>query len=642
MVGTQEVVVEQSHEPLKQPQSKIAILNFRSQHSLEILDSCRNQGVSADVLPFDVLAGELEGYSGIVFSGGDGSVYDVGSPRPDPRIYELNKPIFGICYGAQLIAQEFGGQVVPGHVSEFGQHTITKASKEPASVVFAETQATQEVWMNHGDRITGVADDWEVTSHSENGMVASFSSPDSKYIGVQFHPEVQGEGRTVGAEDMWARYLFDVVKVEPDFEPESIEKRIDRIREQVGDRQVLAFLSGGVDSTVMAALLAKALPPEQIYAVHVDHGFMRDGESDEVVEALTAMGVKVHHMDASEYFLRSSTMLKGKRTGILRRTVDPEEKRSITGDAFIRFQKRAAKKLGLRDDYVLAQGTIRPDRIESGSHGTTTIKSHHNDTALARAMRALGRVIEPLDDLYKPGVRAVGRALGLPDALIKRQPFPGPGGIVRILCRDNSEITPEEVKDLKKTARSLGKVASGTMGVTVIPVRSVGQRAEGRSYGQTVVVTGVGTWDEKFSLSKRITGSSKDINRVAYAFGDKIDEPYITNVTKTMPDRRSAKLWRKADKIVREELTKAGLDDLLQQVPVVLLPSGIDKAKKRSVVVRPFSTINYVTGTAPQPGTEYMPEDVLNVIVERLLAIKGISRVLYDMTNKPPGTTEWE
>ncbi len=620
----------------------VAILNFGSQHTLEIYDSIRNQGVHAEVLPYDTPASELAGHAAVVLSGGDSSIYNREAPRPDPAVLELDMPLMGICYGAQLLAFELGGNVIPGEQSEFQQHKIRRTNAKKEAVVFAPLQDEQAVWMNHGDRITQVPESWEVSAESENGMVAAFHSPDNRIVGLQFHPEIHGEDRTENSADIWARFLFDVAKIEPSFEPEDLETRVTRLKTEIDGRHVLAFLSGGVDSTVMAALLAQAVPAEQISAVHIDHGFMRENESDEVILALTAMGVNVKKYDASEFFLGATTVIDGVETSPLREVASPEIKRKIIGDAFIRYQELLAQELGLPDDYVLAQGSIRPDLIESGSHGTVTIKSHHNDSPLARQLRLDGRVVEPLADLYKPGVRALGRALGLTDALVERQPFPGPGLAIRILCSEGmlSELATDE---LYEAARTLGGFTATLAGITVTPIRSVGQRGEARSYGRTVVLSGDPDWPYLMDLARDISQANADVTRVTYAFGEIMPESVTTLLTPTMLGVDVARQLRQADSIVRQELTKANLDLLLQQVPVILLPSGIDKPGLRSIVIRPFLTSNFMTGTPAQPGTEAMPVPVLARVVQRLSTeVTGIGRVLYDLTGKPPGTTEWE
>jgi GMP synthase (glutamine-hydrolysing) len=630
------------------PMTPAVILNFGSQHTLEIQDAMRDQGVDCVVLPYNTPANQLVGYKAVVLSGGSESVYDPNAPKPDPGLYDLQVPILGICYGAQLLAKQAGANVLPGKQSEFGQHVI-KRMQGGSSIVFTTQESQQIVWMNHGDGIHDMPSGYVVDAQSNDGMIAAFRSNNNKRIGVQFHPEVMGNGRTQLGSDMWARFLFDVAKIEPTFEHASLQQRIDQLAKVIGGKQVLAFLSGGVDSTVMAALLAKATKPDQIFAVHVDHGFMRSGESAEVQEALSRMGVKIHNLQASEFFLNATTSINGHQTLPLHQATDPELKRKIIGDAFIQFQKVAATDLGLKDDYLLAQGSIRPDLIESGSHGTVTIKSHHNDSPLARELRAQGRVVEPLADLYKPGVRALGRALDLPHDLVSRQPFPGPGLAIRILCATGFELAAgsksydQMMQPIKSLVHRLGKFASDTINTTVIPVRSVGQRGDARSYGQTVVLSGQQNWPDLMKLSAAITASERDVTRVTYAFGEPIKFRHSSLLTRTMPGRQAADQLRIADAITRHELTNAGLDAILQQVPIILLPTGITSRNKRSIVLRPFLTTNYMTGTPAVPGSDQMPLPVLHKIVSRILGeVPGISRVLYDLTPKPPGTTEWE
>jgi GMP synthase (glutamine-hydrolysing) len=627
-------------EVLQPPEDAVAVINYRSQHTLEIKDAVERHGVRADVYPYDVDPQQLEGYKAYILSGGDQSVYDRDAPRLNPAF--LKKPVYGICYGAQLIAHHQGGKVKHGGSSEFGRHRIRRVDGIDTLGVMAGSGQSEQVWMNHGDEIKKLPRSFKASAISEGGKIAGFISDDKKVVGVQFHPEVNG---TEYGDDLFARFLFDVAKVKPTFETKGVEQRIDEVRTQIGTKHVLMFLSGGVDSSVMAKLIQAGVPKEQIHAVLIDHGFMRLGEAEKVQKDLLAEGIDVRIHDAHKFFENATTVVNGRRTKKLRNVWQPEIKRKIIGDAFMRVQPVIAAEMGLPDDYLLAQGSIRPDLIESGSHGGDTIKTHHNDSPLARQLRAAGRIIEPIADLYKPGVRALGTALGLSDAITQRQPFPGPGLAIRLLNNPHLLPGPMEIWRISRARQKLGAFATAATAVNVIPVRSVGQQGDGRRYGRTVVLSGEENWEELAKLAKAVPQQVKDVTRVTYAFGKRISPDGIKQTfTKTRPRRGPVRQLQKADAIVREELTKAGLDKVLQQVPVISIPHAIDKWKfrQRSIVLRPFLTVNFMTGEAARPGSELMPLEVLQTIVRRLLKVRGINRVLYDLTGKPPGTTEWE
>lgn len=658
------IELDRNPEFLRPDANTIAILNFGSQHTLEILDSVKHWGVNAVVLPANTPADQLSGCGGIILSGGPNSVHDDTAVEYDPAVMDIGKPIMGICYGAQLVAQHFGGKVVPGKSSEFGQYVVERQTNPDPKLkplgVFASGQSSQSVWMNHGDRITEVPVGFHVDAISHGGVIAGFSDQSHKIIGLQFHPEVNGKGRTELGLDIFASFLFDVANMKPTIGNDTLEQMITDLKTQIGDRHVLMFLSGGVDSTVMAKLVLAGVDPKQIHAVLIDHGFMRLGEPEKVQADLAKVGIDVSIENAHEYFMGLTTTINNTVTTTLRHSFDPEVKRKIIGDGFIRIQKIIAEKQCLPDDYLLCQGSIRPDLIESGSHGGDTIKTHHNDSPLARELRKQGRVIEPMANYYKPGVRALGKQLGLPQELLLRQPFPGPGLAIRILAESGVPMTTAELDELKWLQKSVGAFATKSNGVHVIPVRSVGQEGDGRRYGLTAVVTGQQDWMELMRLAREIPANVRGITRVVYAFDIKptsglkryVQAWNLRNYAKMKTPTELADPLRplqKADEIVREEVTAVGLDSVISQFPVIAVPHGVDKPDRRSLVLRPFDTHNFMTGRAIVPGmtneqgAELLPQAALRRIVDRLISeVSEFNRVLIDLTGKPPGTTEWE
>jgi GMP synthase (glutamine-hydrolysing) len=614
---------------------QVAILDAGAQYGKVIDRRVRNLMVRSDVLPLDTPYEALEAYDAFIISGGPQSVYAADAPKPDPRIWKSQKPILGICYGMQLINQAFGGTVERKTTREDGQFDI---KVDPTAALFAGLSPTQAVLMTHGDSIANVAPSFSITARSGK-IVAALSNHDKRIHGVQFHPEVD---LTDHGTDMLHNFLFNVARLEPSYTLEDrMQTAIDYIRTQVGDRQVLIFASGGVDSTVCAALIAVALPPEQIRIVHVDTGFMRHNESAAVQKALRSAGVEVTIIDASQQFYSATTLIAGTQTPPLCRVTDPEIKRSIIGDTFVKVMDAVIADLHLDpDNTVLAQGTLRPDLIESASHlastKATVIKTHHNDTQLVRALRAAGRVIEPLQELHKDEVRQLGERLGLPAELVWRQPFPGPGLAIRLLCAEK----PYSTEQFAAIQKSLAAFEDDDISAHLLPIRTVGVQGDGRSYSYAVALSGTPDWKRLLHIAQEIPKRLHDINRVVYVFGKALEQSPL-DITPTFPTPEAIQQLRDADWQVNEVLRKYDLLTSLSQVPVVSFPVHFGSPGKRSIAIRTFMTNDFMTGVPATPGV-HIPIEALAEMVEKLQAIPGISRVVYDLTAKPPGTTEWE
>jgi len=494
----------------------------------------REAEVYCEIHPFRMPLADIKAFApaGIILSGGPASVHEDGSPGIDPAIFDLGVPVLGICYGLQLIVKSLGGVVEASDDREFGPALLDHRSDDALfeNLPAREGRARRTVWMSHGDKILDLPEGFEVLGTSDGSPNAAVVHSDRRIWGVQFHPEVH---HTADGEVMLRNFVRNICGCAGTWTMEAfIDETVVAIREQVGGGRAICGLSGGVDSTVAAALVHRAIG-DQLTCIYVDHGFMREGESAEVKQLFAdSLGVKLVMVDASARFL---TELKG--------VSDPERKRKIIGGLFIETFDSEAEKLGGAD--FLVQGTLYPDVIESVSvkGPSDTIKTHHNVGGLPETMKL--SLVEPLRELFKDEVRAVGRSLGLPERAVGRHPFPGPGLAIRIL----GEVTEEKLAPL-----------------------------------------------------------------------------------------------RQADLILREEIVRAGIYDEIWQALAVYLPvqsvgvMGDGRTYENAVALR------CVTSTDAMTADWYrMPYDVLAVISSRIInEVKGINRVVYDISSKPPATIEWE
>lgn len=617
----------------------LAILEFGAQYALDIEQQAKRLGFRAVRLPIDTPMENLYGFGGIILSGGPESVYDPDSPKCDPRLMEVTDdrpPVLGICYGQQLMNHMLGGKVLNLDRREDG---FTPIHLSPEPPLFTGLDTNQEFIMSHGDTITKLADGFEATAYSGD-LIAAIENTEKRLYGVQFHPEVSPPAGTA----LLRNFLADVCGLGNEYEytyEELIADAVTDVRTKVGDKQVLAYISGGVDSSALAKLLERALPSEQVSLVLVDHGFMRSREIEKVQSMLADAEVNVMVYDASRDYLTATTTINGKKTLPLNSVSDPEVKRKIIGDTFITIQQKMAEELGLDPDtYVLAMGTLYTDLIESGSKHASdraaVIKSHHNDTELVRNMREAGRVIEPWKLIQKDDVRTIGKILGLPEAIYERQPFPGPGLAIRIICGEIPYV-PENRHHL---VSQLAQFDTGEISASLLPIQTVGVQGDSRTYGHLTALSGKMDWRQLKALANEIPRTVHGVNRVAYVFGEPVLQG-LDSITPTFLTEDTVAQLKHIDDIVNIRLEQHGLDKTLSQVPVILLPVHFGEPGKRSVAIRTFMTTNYKTGRIALPGVDF-PEDVLLRIVDEIMSVPGIARVLYDLTSKPPATTEWE
>ncbi|MEA5112825.1 MAG: glutamine-hydrolyzing GMP synthase [Geobacteraceae bacterium] len=500
---------------------KILILDFGSQVTQLIARRVREQSVYCEIHPYNISMEKIREYGpkGIILSGGPSSVYDSDAPHSDPGIYDLGIPILGICYGMQLMTNQLGGKVERSDKREYGRAVM---ALDDTADLFDGFGDKAEVWMSHGDRIESMPPGFSRIAHTEHCPVAAMKDGGRRFFGVQFHPEVV---HTPRGEEILGNFLFAVCDCRPTWTMAGfIETECGDIRRKVGDGQVICGLSGGVDSSVVAVLINRAIG-DQLTCVFVNNGLLRKDEAEKVVSLFSKhFKINLKYIDATGRFLDK---LKG--------VTDPERKRKIIGNEFIYLFEEEAKKLG-RVDY-LAQGTLYPDVIESVSTKgpSAVIKSHHNVGGLPEKMNL--KLLEPVRELFKDEVRLLGRELGMPDEVIHRQPFPGPGLAIRCI----GEVTAERLEILREAdavvleeIRKAGLYRDIWQSFAVLlPVRTVGVMGDARTYDYTIALRAVNSLDGMTAdwvklpyevlgaISSRIINEVKGVNRVVYDISQK-------------------------------------------------------------------------------------------------------------------------
>ncbi len=596
----------------------IAVLDFGSQYAHMIAKRLRHSGFYTEIHSPSTPNSSLPHARGLVLSGGPASVSSEDTPEFNAELLNLDLPILGLCYGHQLIAQSHGGIIVNTGKGEYGKAILHKTGDSP---LWRNINLPTQVWMSHQDSVTACPPGFSVIGETESGPVAAMQHLTKPVFTFQFHPEVNDtpEGmkllenfaRLCGMKADWSMQTF-------------IKEEVDKILAEVRERKVLMFLSGGVDSSVAFAMLTSALGKERVLGLYMDNGFMRKEETQKIMQQYAEAGFEnVVARDYGRHFLESVEYI-----------VDPQEKRRRIGATFIRMRDSFLQELELDpSEWMLGQGTLYPDIIESGgTDHANVIKSHHNRVAEVEQLLKSGEVVEPLKDLYKDEVREVGSLLGLPDSIVWRHPFPGPGLSINVLCADGKTVFPEISKTQQTVRDALMDEATRA---SVLPVRSVGVQGDQRTYTLPAVLWNTPQdWEWLETQSIRITNTVSEVNRVVTLLAPQslpdlcVREAYCT--------RDRLDLLRDAEAIATRALREHHLMHTIFQLLVILLPLSTDK-KGDCIVLRPVCSEDVMTAQFAR-----LDWDMLNKLKRELYRLPGINAVFYDITHKPPATFGWE
>lgn len=625
---------------------KIIVLDFGSQYAHLIAKRFRMLGYYSEIALPSADTASLAGAKGIVFSGGPASVYDENTPDFNSEILNLDIPILGLCYGHYMVQLGYNGKVGKADVGEFGFAELNFADGMNGAAakcpLFKGVEGSQQVWMSHQDGVLQMGEGFEVVGSTKDCPFAATQNLAKRRFSLQFHCEVKD---TPCGNQIFQNFA-DYCGMKKNWDQDTVLNIIlENIKKEADGRNVLLFLSGGVDSTITFALLNKALGQDRVLGLHIDNGFMRKNESHNVAEAYRKFGFTNFIVeDASESFLKAIAGL-----------TDPQKKRMAVGENFITVRNEVTARQNLDDTWLLAQGTLYPDIIESGgTKNSHTIKTHHNRVAGIQELIAKGLIIEPIRDLYKDEVRAIGKKLGLSDELVMRHPFPGPGLSINVLCNDG-KTNPKDAEELPLAQKELDEIkldmfcekCQASLKRSVLPVRSVGVQGDFRTYRFPALLTFADEGDgfyhfpdkrEKIEeCSSTITNAAKYINRTCIKLFQrpglsddalKIQEGYC--------DRRRLDQLREVDNIVLTELHKSGWYDKIFQHLTIDLPYA-SSADHASFVLRPVISEDVMTARFAM-----WPKDLLNTIVHKIAELPFVDALYFDATNKPPATFGWE
>ena len=625
---------------------KIVVLDFGSQYAHLIAKRFRMLGYYSEIALPSADVETLAGAKGIVFSGGPASVYDENTPDFNSEILNLDIPVLGLCYGHYIVQLGYNGKVGKADVGEFGFAELNLADGMNGAAakcpLFKGVEGSQQVWMSHQDGVLKLGEGFEVVGSTKDCPFAATQNLAKRRFSLQFHCEVKDTPCGNQIFQNFAEYCG----MEKNWDQDTVLNIIlENIKKEADGRNVLLFLSGGVDSTITFALLNKALGQDRVLGLHIDNGFMRKNESHNVAEAYRKFGFTNFIVeDASESFLKAIAGL-----------TDPQKKRMAVGENFITVRNEVTARQNLDDSWLLAQGTLYPDIIESGgTKNSHTIKTHHNRVAGIQELIAKGLIIEPIRDLYKDEVRAIGKKLGLPDELVMRHPFPGPGLSINVLCNDG-KADAKDLEELPLAQKELDEIkldmfcpkCTASLKRSVLPVRSVGVQGDFRTYRFPALLTfreeGDGFYhfpDKREKIeecSSTITNAAKYINRTCIKL---FQRPGITDdalkIQEGYCDRRRLDQLREVDNIVLTELHKSGWYDKIFQHLTIDLPYA-SSADHASFVLRPVISEDVMTARFAM-----WPKELLETIVHKITELPFVDALYFDATNKPPATFGWE
>ncbi len=622
---------------------KIVVLDFGSQYAHLIAKRFRMLGYYSEIALPNADVSTFENVKGIVFSGGPSSVYDEKVPEFNSKILDLEIPILGLCYGHYIVQQGYNGKIGKAAVGEFGFSTLELNDKVKCPL-FEGIEKNQQVWMSHQDGVFELGDGFETVGSTKDCKYAATQNLEKKRFSLQFHCEVKDTPCGNQIFENFAKYC----EMSQNWDQDTVLQIIlEQIKTQAEGKNVLLFLSGGVDSTITFALLNKALGQDRVLGLHIDNGFMRKNESKNVDIAYRKFGFENFIVeDASESFLKAIAGLS-----------DPQKKRMAVGENFITVRNEVVAKQHLDEDkWLLAQGTLYPDIIESGgTKNSHTIKTHHNRVQGIQDLIARGLIIEPIRDLYKDEVRKIGKKLGLDDELVMRHPFPGPGLSINVLCNDGKSWTSKDDEELAAAKKELEEIkldmfcahCTQDLKRTVLPVRSVGVQGDFRTYRFPALLTfkdeGNGFYHfpgkrEKIEeCSSTITNAAKFLNRTCIKLYQK---PSVKDedlkLQEGFCDKRRLDQLREVDNIVLTELHKSGWYNKIFQHLTIDLPYA-SAENKATFVLRPVISEDVMTARFAM-----IPEELLNTIVHKIAELDFVDALYFDATNKPPATFGWE
>ena len=621
---------------------KIVVLDFGSQYAHLIAKRFRMMGYYSEIALPSAGLETFKNAKGIVLSGGPSSIYDKNAPEFNSEILKLDIPILGLCYGHYVLQTGYNGKAQKALVGEFGFATL-ELNQNVKCPLFEEIASPQQVWMSHQDAVVKPGDGFETVGSTKDCEFAALQNLEKKRFSLQFHCEVKDTPCGNKILENFAKFCG----MEKNWDQDTVLNHIiDSIKNQADDKNILLFLSGGVDSTVAFALLNKALGQKRVLGLHIDNGFMRKNESKKVEEAYKNHGFSNFIVeDASKTFLKAVENL-----------TDPQKKRMAIGENFITVRNEVVAKQKFDENkWLLAQGTLYPDIIESGgTKNSNVIKTHHNRVDGIQKLIEKGLIIEPLKDLYKDEVRAIGKKLGLEDELVMRHPFPGPGLSINVLC-SNGTMTDNDKEEFKKAQEEISKVqlemfcekCSENLEKYILPVKSVGVQGDFRTYRFPSVISFAKTengfyhlpkkWEKLEAASSQITNSASFINRTIIRLWQnpsvkdealKLQEGYCTK------DRLDQ--TRDADDIVLTALHKSGWYNKIFQHLTINLPYASSK-ERCSFVLRPLCSEDVMTARFAQ-----LPQNLLMDIVQEISKLPYVDAIFFDLTNKPPATFGWE